>query len=107
MFVPMNDQVATDLSDAEQDFGSDYGGGDDEEDQEEEIDTNNLVNLRSREWSSKQYSVSSNNDEEDQIDAEEGLGISPGGLKDYNSDDEEEDKDECYPQGGDQDSDDE
>lgn len=47
-----------------------------------------MVELRSREWSPKQYTVSSNEDEENNI-PEEALGLS-NDMKDYNSEDDYE-----------------
>lgn len=75
------------MSDAEQDFGSNYG------DEEEEV-ANHMADLRSRDWSPKQYSVSSN-EEDEPMDAEDAI-LSPSGMRDpYSSedlDDEEEQK---------------
>ena len=65
-------------SEAEQDFGSDYG-------EEEEADSHQMVALRNSEWSPKQYSVSSN-EEQDHNEGEEGMITSPD-PNNYNSDD--------------------
>lgn len=74
------------MSDAEQDLGSDYGD-------EEEEDEHNQNHHNHREWSPKQYSVSSNEEEEEDehMDAEDAILISPCGLRR----DEEVSSDEC------------
>jgi hypothetical protein len=75
-----NDKLEV-LSDAQQDFESDYG--------DEYVHKNEVI-VRSREWSPKPYSVSSNDEDDNvDIDHDDGINISPD-HKDYNSDDYEE-----------------
>lgn len=80
------------MIDAEQDFGSQASDDYDEDD----IDTQNQIqgdiNLQG-EWSPKQYSVSSNHDDEEEAIIETGVAL-PYNIP-HSDDEEEDDEDYC------------